>query len=237
MKRKTMKNNYRKNRTKKLGGTLPDKNEYTESEVNYIQSSLVQCNLNVQEVMDSMRLISTFKHFIQGDYLIDIFTKIKYKPSTQRHDLVYTFLDRIGKIIQQLVQVLEDEQIKVDMSFNKEKYENAYNDVVTNQDVKSSVGNLVNNAGLATTGIADAATTGVATTGVVTTDVATTGLANSTDLVNTGLANSKDLVNTGLANTDLVTTGLSTMANLSNYSSIMDTMYNLSTQLISLISI
>ena len=91
--------------------------EYSEDEVKYIQSSLVDCNLNIQEVSDSMRLINTFKHFIQGEYLMDMFTKIKDKPSNQRHDLVYTFLDRISKIIEQLMQVLQDEQITADRRY------------------------------------------------------------------------------------------------------------------------
>ena len=64
-----------------------------------------------------MRLINTFKHFIQGEYLMDMFTKIKDKPTNKRHDLVYTFLDRISKIIEQLMQVLQDEQITADRRY------------------------------------------------------------------------------------------------------------------------
>jgi hypothetical protein len=88
-----------------------------------------------------MRLINTFKHFIQGEYLMDMFTKIKDKPSNQRHDLVYTFLDRISKIIEQLMQVLQDEQITADRRYtlpssikNELKnvnYENTYNQGTT----------------------------------------------------------------------------------------------------------
>ena len=48
---------------------------------------------------------------------MDMFTKIKDKPTNKRHDLVYTFLDRISKIIEQLMQVLQDEQITADRRY------------------------------------------------------------------------------------------------------------------------
>lgn len=150
MKRKTMKLKYRRNQTRKVGGTLPDtismpvlNEEYTEDEIKYIQASLVECNLTIQEVFDSMKIIHTFKHFIQGGYLIDIFTKIKDKSSNQRRELVYTFLDRISKIIEQLMQVLQDEQITADTlpAVTSENYENTptQNTTVMNTPIVTSV--------------------------------------------------------------------------------------------------
>ena len=155
---KTRKLKYRKKRTRKVGGTLPEPanepvlKEYTQDEVTYIQSSLVECNLTIQEVLDSMKIIHTFTPFIQGKYLTDIFTKIKDKPSNQRHYLVYTFLDRISTIIEQLIQVLEDEKITANMALPtsiKNELKNVNSEEVYNQGVNTynqgttSVSNVV----------------------------------------------------------------------------------------------